>query len=301
MLGVFVSVVLPVFLMAGVGAILARLKQISPTPISAVTLYIFSPALILHSLSNTTLATEDLGRITLFSFILAAVLYVIGLLGAKVSGIGRSGRSAFLLGTLFMNAGNYGLPVALFAFGQAGLDIAIVFLVGQATLSGTLAIYVASASNLTPAAAIRVVARMPMLYATVLGIALNLSGLEIPEFLARPTELLGDAAVPSMLMVLGIELSNRFALEAPKALILVAIIRLIFSAVLAYLISIPLGITGLTQDVLIVLSAMPTAVFTIILASEFDARPTFVTSVVVVTTILSLATVAPLITLVQGQ
>ena len=76
---------------------------------------------------------------------------------------------------------------------------------------------------------------------------------------------------------------------------MVSTLRLLVPVGLAYGLTSLLGINGLTQEVLIVLSAMPTAVFTIIIASEFDARPTFVTNAVVLTTLGSLLTVAPLI------
>lgn len=299
MVNVFISVVLPVFMMAGLGSIVGRFLGVSSRPISQVTLYIFSPALVCHSLANMVLPTKDLGLIALFSLLLATVLYVFAFVGFKISRMDKKGRSAFVLTTLFMNAGNYGLPVALFAFGQAGLERAIIFFVVQATLSGTVAIYVASSSNLKPLDAVQSVLRMPMVYATVLGLFMNIGGLHIPVYLSQPLELLGNAAVPSMLMVLGIQLSNRFSVEDLGALATVSVLRLAVSAGVAYVLTVGMGITGLTQQVLVVLAAMPTAVFTIILASEFDARPKFVTGAVAVTTLVSIFTITPLITLVD--
>lgn len=295
MISVFISVILPVFVMAGLGAVIGRLKGLPAGPISQITLYIFSPCLICFSIANTTLSHQDLGLITIFGFLLTGVLCILAVIASRFSGMGSSGHGAFLLAALFMNAGNYGLPLALFAFGQEGLERAIVFLVSQAILSGTLAIYVASSSKVGPFGALKSIFRMPMMYATFVGLFFNLTGLEMPVLIGKPMEILGNAAVPSMLMVLGIQLSTKFSLDNSRALAMVSILRLVISAGVAYLLTLLLGITGLTQEVLIVLAAMPTAVFTIIIASEFDSRPTFVTNAVVLTTLGSLFTVAPLI------
>ena len=295
MFGVFLSVVLPIFFMAGLGALIGRVKALPAGPISQITLYIFSPCLICFSIAHTTLPQQDLGLITLFGFLLAGVLYVLGIIGSKFSGMGASGQGAFLLAVLFGNSGNYGLPHALFAFGQEGLDRAIVFLVSQAILSGTLSIYVASSSKVGPMGALKAVVRMPMVYASFIGLFFNLTDFSMPGLIANPMEILGNAAVPSMLMVLGIQLSTKFSLDNSRALLLVVILRLLAPAGLAFLLTSLLGISGLTQEVLIVLSVMPTAVFTIIIASEFDSRPTFVTNAVVITTFGSLLTIAPLI------
>jgi predicted permease len=299
MVGVFVSVVLPIFVMAGLGAVIGHVKSLPAGPISQITLYIFSPCLICFSIAHTTLPQQDLGLITLFGFLLAGLLYVLGIIGAKFSGLGASGQGAFLLAVLFGNSGNYGLPLALFAFGPEGLERAIVFLVSQAILSGTLSIYVASRSKVGPMGALRSVVRMPMVYASIIGLLFNLTNTSMPALIANPMDILGDAAVPSMLMVLGIQLSTQFSLDNFRALLMVSTLRLLAPVGLAFGLTSLLGINGLTQQVLIVLSAMPTAVFTIIIASEFDARPTFVTNAVVLTTLGSLLTVAPLIWLLR--
>ena len=102
-----------------------------------------------------------------------------------------------------------------------------------------------------------------------------------------------------MLIVLGIQLSGAFSLREYKGLLAVCLIRLVLSAVVAFLLTWALNISGLTQQVLIIVSAMPSAVYTIILATEFRSRPEFVTNAVVATTILSAATLTPLITLTK--
>ena len=299
MITVLINVVAPVFLMATMGTIIARIRQVPSHSISQVTLYIFSPALVCHSLIQTALPTGELGQIALYSGLLALALYTVVLMIGKVFSLSQSTRSAFYLTTLFMNAGNYGIPMSLFAFGQEGMERAIVFFVVQATLAGTLATYLASRSHLNPKQAFRSVFKIPMLYAGIAGLVMNLLGYQPPAVFDQPLKILGGAAVPCMLIVLGIQLSGAFSLREYKGLLAVCLIRLVLSAVVAFLLTWALNISGLTQQVLIVVSAMPTAVYTIILATEFRSRPEFVTNAVVATTILSAATLTPLITLTK--
>lgn len=299
MLGTFIEIVLPVFLMAGIGIILRKTRQVPTGPVSQVTLYVFSPCLVFHSLSNTALSTGDLGSIAGFTITLAVLTYPLSYIATRMLRLDRETQSGFMLTTLFMNSGNYGLPMALFAFGQAGLDRAIVYFVTQATLAGTLAVFVASRSQLDIKSAVTAVFKMPLVYASLAGVAANLLNFEMPQTIAEPVRILGAAAVPSMLMVLGLQIGEKFSLEQTKALMATCFIRLVMSGGIAYLLTIPFGFTGLSQQVLIVMASMPTAVVTIILATEFRAKPTFVTNAVVLSTLGSLITLTILISVVK--
>ena len=301
MLEIFVEVVSPVFLMAGIGALIRRIRNVPSDSISQITLYIFAPALVFNSLAGTDIPLEEMGKIALFAVCLAAAMYLLSIAVARVLALGREGASAFLLTTLFMNAGNYGLPVALLAFGDAGVEFAVVFFVCQATLGGTLAVYLASRSQLEIKDALLSVVRMPLVYGTVFGLAVNLLEVQLPTTIGEPARILGNAAVPSMLMVLGIQLATRFSLDDLRSLASAVILRLVISAGAAYLLTLALGIDGLLQQVLVVTSAMPTAVFTTILATQFQARPSFVTNAVALGTLLSLLTLTVLITVVEAM
>ena len=162
MLEIFVTVVLPVFLMAGVGALMRRLRSVAADSISQFTLYVFAPALVFNSMATTALSLEQLGRIALFVVCLAAVTYLLALAISLPLRLGREMTAGFLLATIFMNVGNYGLPVALLGFGQEGLEFAVVFFVCQATLGGTLAVFIASRSQLDARGALLSVLKMPL-------------------------------------------------------------------------------------------------------------------------------------------
>lgn len=299
MLEIFIDIVLPVFLMAGAGAAVRVFRKISVEPISYVTLYIFSPCLAFHSLANTTLPREELIKIALFAGVLATLTYLLSVIVARGMKLDRETKSAFLLTNLFMNSGNYGLPVAIFAFGQEGLDRALVFFVAQFALAGTLAVFIASSSQLNVKSSLISIMRVPLIYASVAGVAVNLLGVDLPILLGGPIEILGDAAVPSMLIVLGIQLAEPFSIGRPIVLFATCFIRLIVAGGIAYILTLVFGFGDVTQKVLIVIASMPTAVLTIIVATEFKVRPNFVTSTVVVSTLVSLFTLTMILSLIE--
>ncbi|MBI4497005.1 MAG: AEC family transporter [Chloroflexi bacterium] len=299
---VFVEIVLPIFAMVGVGYALARTRGIPPGPISTITLYLFAPALTFSALTRTTLAVADALGIVLFSVLFTAVMYVLSVAIARSIRMDRPTESAFLLTTLFMNAGNFGLSLTLLAFGEEGLQRAVVFFVCQATMGNSLGVFLASRSNAGVLDSLKATARMPLVYAAFAAVAVTLLGLPVPSLIAKPAEILGNAAIPSMLVVLGAQLAANPKIGEDLHLVAgVSGVRLLLAAVVALGLTWVMGIGGLTQQVLILQASMPTAVFTIIIATEFGANPRFVTSVVVVSTLVSLLTVTLLLSLLLGM
>ena len=126
------------------------------------------------------------------------------------------------------------------------------------------------------------------------------TGVTLPTAIARPVELLSAAAIPSMLLVLGMQFEKGAWPERPGLVAAAAVLALVVSPLLGFLLARLLGLEGIARQAVIVESAMPSAVITTILALEFDVAPKFVTSVVVVTTLASPVTVSLLIALLQS-
>jgi predicted permease len=107
--------------------------------------------------------------------------------------------------------------------------------------------------------------------------------------------LLSNAAIPSMLVLLGMQLVNIRLDGHVKPLLLSGTMRLLVAPALAYLLARSLGMSGPAYQAVVLEAAMPAAVLTTILATEFDAEPTFVTTAVLITTLLSPLTLTPLL------
>ena len=299
MLDVFLEVVLPVAVTAALGGLAARWRKI-PADIPAVLVfYIFSPALVFRSLSVTTVSAEDSFRIVAVLLISFFAMFVFSMIWSTLRGHDVSMRAGFALGASTPNSGNMGLPVSQLAFGELGLQIAVLNFVASAVLTNTAGIAIAAMAGGSARNALLAPLKFPALYAAVAGIAVNVSGIELPVAIDTPMESLGDAAIPTMLVVLGIQLGSLSGHDGPVDLGVATIGRLLIAPAAAWLTVEALGVEGATRGALIVLAAMPTAVSAIVLATTFKARPAFVTQAVVSTTIASMLTLTLLIDLVR--
>src|SRR5208283_1153213 len=167
-------------------------------------------------------------------------------------------------------------------------------------LTYTIGIFLASSGLSSLRGALLSVLRVPSIYASAAAIVLIFTGVVTPSFLMRPIKLLGDAAIPVMILVLGMQL-ERAAKPAGLRLVGLAVgLRLVVSALLGFLFVQLLGLSGTARQAGVLQSAMPVAVVTTILAVEFEVEPAFVTSVVFLSTILSPLTLTPLIALLKA-
>jgi malate permease and related proteins len=108
---------------------------------------------------------------------------------------------------------------------------------------------------------------------------------------------MGDAAIPMLLIVLGLQLAESNKTNQRRELILATSMRLLVSIPLSLALAHLLGMDELSTKLAVILASMPTAVNMTILAIEFDVRPQLVSSVVVVSTVLSFLTLTILLLL----
>jgi predicted permease len=306
LLAIFGTAILPIITVAGVGFVLGHRQDLEADTLNTVTIYVLVPALIFHSLTTSDLDGDALVGITLGVFIFIGVMTVI------TEGIGRSlGEVEPLLGSLvlvsvFSNAGNLGIPVSEFAFGETGRATAVVYIVGQSVAMYTLGIYLAARGDGEDwRAGARTVFMIPLIYAVALALLVRWAGLVPPDDSAamETVGLVGEAAIPLMLLVLGIELSHTDYGNVLRRVSLVVVLKLLIAPVVAVGVALLIGFEDATVARVFVLeSSMPAAVTTVILTGEFSApgegidAEEFAGTAILVTTLLSI----PLLTLLIG-
>ena len=300
MLTIFANVVLPVFLVAGLGYLLKRRLDVPVPPLNQTVLYVLMPAFIFTSLLPVDFRSEEPLRITAFAFLLALVMLLIGFAVARAARLDRPTANALALTAALPNLGNYGLSVVLLAFGQPGLAAGTLLLAVQMLYGLALAVFVASSGSAPLGRALAEVLRQPVIYAVAAALALNLTGIAPPQFVMSALALPSQAAIPVMLIVLGMNVATTSGVERPGLVALATFVRLVVGTLVGWLLAVALGIEGVARDVMVVGAAMPTAVFTILTATQFDARPKFVSDVVVVSTLASILTVTAVLALLSG-
>lgn len=295
MLTIFLDIVLPVFLIAGLAALTQRWLKLDVHTLARVGFDLFTPALVLDMLARSRFEGGAVLRMSAATVVATLVMWGLGALVARWLRLAAPTRSAFLLALLLGNAGNYGLPVLDFAYGDAALSTASIYLIVSTIITVTLGVYVAAQGQATPQIALRRIARMPVLYAAVVGLALNLGGVTLPTPLLNVVQLLSQAANPVFLVVLGLQLlagyERGWRVEQLPQVGAVLVGRMLISPLVAWGVALAFGLTGLTRQIFVLEYAFPTAVMASVLATEFDADPPCATLCVFSTTLVSLITV----------
>ena len=289
---ILIDVLLPLFLMIGVGFFVGKMRAIDTKSIASITMFVLLPCLIFSSMIKK--GTPSVLLIILFVVAVSFLLYAVSLLAGRFFPFDNTERGAFHLSNCFLNAGNYGVPFCLLAFGEEGMNIALIFVIGSSIMLYTLAIYIASRSRHGVAEAAKNIFKMPLIYAFLLAIAVNRFSIPIPDIITKPVDMLGTAAIPVNILLLGIQL-EKTKIRASVPIFSSNLIKLCCAPLLAYGLTLVLGIEGLLRNVLIVESAMPTAVNSLIIAVEYDANPDFVSAAVLSSTLLSVATLSVLV------
>jgi len=296
MISVFYNIILPILLVASFGVMLQKLR---PSPLgflSPALLYILSPCLVIDGIINANLPTNVSLKIVTASISCSLVMLVLGLGIANLSKMSKDTKSSFVLAATFPNAGNMGIPISFLAFGEAGLSIALIIFVAQGIISWPLGtLIVARGQTIGWKEPLMQVLKLPTIYAVPIALFIRFINFSIPSNLYRPVDMMADAAIPCMLLLLGYQLSNGLKEINLKDLVLLNITRLVFSIPIVLLITIIFNITGVAQDTLIVMAAMPTAVFTVLLATEFGTKGQYIANSVITSTLLSMITLTILI------
>lgn len=300
LLSIFASDILPVFCVAAVGFILARRFDANVVTLSRVSFYALSPCLVFTTLVRSQIGGAAFGRMALFCVLVTAAMGLAARLAAIPLRLDRRTLSAFLLVVMFSNGGNYGLPVVLFAFGQEALSYATVYFVTGAVLLYTVGVFLAAAGHRSVSNALVNITRVPAIYGVLGASVVLVAGVPVPLPIMRPIELMNDAALPIMMLVFGMQLDRARAPEQPAAVAVAVGLSLLVAPVVGLSLAWTMGLAGPALSAGIIQASMPAAVVTTILALEFDVAPTFVTSVVFLSTLLSPLTLTVLIAYVRS-
>ena len=300
-LDIFVNNIVPIFLMAGTGYALGRRFQLEVKTASRLAFYVFSPCLVFTSIVHTQLTSAEFGQMAGLTLAVTAGVALLALAAGLALRLERRLLSALIVASVFGNAGNYGLAVNKFAFGDEAVARAVVYYVFSTLAVYTLGVIVSSLGHRPVRQALAQVLGVPAAYGLALGGVFRATGWQVPLPADRALTILSQAAIPIMIVILGIQMAEvRAWPRGHLGLIAVASgLQLVAAPALGLLLAGPLGLTGVTRQAALLEAAMPAAVITTILAVEYDLDAAFVTGVVVFSTLLSPLTLTPWIAYLQ--
>lgn len=276
------AIIAPVFICAIVGFVWVRSGGDFDTNfVSRLVTNIGAPCLIFSTFTSIDIARDAFMRM-MGAALLTTLLFT--LTGYIVLRLFRLDQRAFLPSQMFPNAGNMGLPLCLLAFGDEGLALGLTWFTINAVFGFTAGMSISSGDL-----SFRGVLRNPMLYAVIVSITMVFLGLRPPEWLFNTTDLLGGLMIPLMLISLGVSLS-RFHIASLRRSVGLSLLRLCTGFVVGVLAAQLLGLEGAARGVLIMQCSMPVAVFTYLFAVRYERQPAEVAGTVVISTLISFAT-----------
>lgn len=280
--------ILPVFITIAVGFLVVKVKKYDLRLLVNLLVYVLMPAIVFTSFIDQPILLNEFAKI--WSTVLITIIGT-GVAAYLTFQVIKKKHSGLYVPIMFMDLVNLGFPVVYLAFGQGGLQLAVLYSVPVTVLLYTVGIFVFSKK--TWKKNLRQVFTTPLVYVTATSIALNLMNASIPSAVVDITRFLGQAAIPVALIVLGGTLVD-LKLKSISTTILTSLLRMGVGLGLGVLCVKIFDFKDAVATIIILLSAMPAAVFTSVLAAKYKNEEKLVSSVVLVTTLLSIITI-PLI------
>jgi malate permease and related proteins len=311
LLSIIVNVIAPILLVMGIGFIIGKRFNPDPGTLSVYLIYLFTPALVFKGIYTTEIPGGELLGLAGVVVGVAFGTMALAFLAARLLNYSSRGESSLILTVLLVNAANYGIPLNTFAFGEIGGSIAIVYYVVNSMMGNFFGVYFASRGTFSVKDALLNILKVPIGYAAILGLVMNLMNWKLPLILERSIiDIAANASIPMMLALLGLQLS-RISFKANNkdedtlakswsAVIIAVSLRLLIAPMIGFSLAMLFGLKGLSFNVAVVESAMPTAVLASALATQFGGDAKYVAIVTMVGTLASVITLSILLLLLGG-
>ena len=295
-----INVMLPVFLAIGLAILFGKFVKVDARSLSQAVIYLFGPCLILYSLASEPMDSSALLGIFAMSLVSTLLLVGIGWLIAKALKVEHPLRATIMLAMSLGNTGSVGLPLAEFAFGAQGMQYAAVFYVTTTVFANILGVMIPSAGQVSLKETFKRILKVPMIYAAVFGVILNLLGVQLPTFLERTTNLLGYAAVACGIAFMGVRLATMKLDGKMKPILVTSIARVVFTPLVGILTAWILNAEPLVRDVSILQISVPTALFTAMFSEEFGGDSEAASGIILLSSILSFISLSILVAIMIG-
>lgn len=273
------EIVTPVFLLAAIGFFWVKAGfEYRLEFVTTLSMTLAVPCLIFVSLMQAKIEPAALTALMFASIAAYGLLTVVIWVGAKALKIDAS---IWVAPLIFGNTGNLGLPLALFAFGQVGLSYAVIVFAVMAIWSFTFGVWLVSGGG-----SVLKAVKEPMVAATLLGGLFLWQGWETPVFLTNSLTLVGQMAIPLMLITLGVAVArltpNRLGLAFQ-----VSLIKVVISVAIAWVVGRFFALDPIALAVLVVQIGTPVAVTSYLVAAKYGKNAEDIAGLVVASTLLS--------------
>tara|TARA_B100000674_G_scaffold378595_1_gene321178 strand:- start:751 stop:1647 length:897 start_codon:yes stop_codon:yes gene_type:complete len=278
------EVIFPVFFVIGVGYFLGKKNpNIDTDFITNFAGNIGTPAMIFYTVTTTGITLNIFVHYFIYALIMIGGFSLIGLIFLFFL---KKDLSMELPPLILPNTGNMGIPICLFAYGTQGLGVASAIASVIILFHFTLGVFLAKKSFSS-----EILIKSPPVYAIIISVLFLYFEIDTPLFLENTTFLLTYATIFLVLMSLGIALT-RFSFSLKDSIIL-ALNRILIGPIIAFIIIIYFELSGFAAGVLLIQSAMPSAILNYLVGSMYSPKKIVdsIASTIVVSTLMSFITI----------
>ena len=280
-----IEVLFPVFFIVGIGYFLGKKNpKFDTTFITNYSGNFGAPALFIFAITSSGVTYSVFSEYFIYAIIALTSFALVGLifLFFMKKDISRELPPYFL-----PNTGNMGIPICLFAYGTLGMGVAAAISSLVILLHFTINIFLASKKF-----DIKIILKSPPTYAVIVAVYFLYFDMEMPKVVINTVMLLGYAMIVLILMSLGVSLTQ-LKVFSLKDSVISSIGRVIIGPIIGFLIIKIFNLTGFAAGVLLIQSAMPSAILTYLVAEMYSPKKVVdsISSMIVVSTLMSLVTV----------
>lgn len=294
---ILVDIILPIFVLLMIGFVIQRKIALDVQTLARLSIYFLVPGFIFVRLYETVFDATLFLQIFAFFMILLIVLFIISQLVGTLLGMDKKRKTVFSNSILFYNSGNYGIPVndLVFKSDPLAMSIQVIILTLQNMTIFSYGIFSLRSADLGKMRALLGYFKMPVLYAMLAGILLNVYAVPIPSFIWIPANYIADAMVAIALVTLGAQVAELKITKQLSTVYVSVAMRLLLAPALAFLLILLFGLSGIVAQALFISSAMPTSVNSSVIAQEYDNHPQLAAQIVLFSTLMSTLTVTVII------
>lgn len=297
-MSILFQVVLPLMLIYTTGFIGQRVFKLHIKSVSTTAIYLMTPPLIFRNFYDVKIDAMYI-NILIYSVLLSLAIIIFVKCVAYFRKYTSTQTSALISATAFMNNGNFGAPLMLFAYGKTAFQYSVAIMILHTIVMSTIGLYYSAKGNFDVKNALISVLKMPIIHALFLGLVWQYFELPMPENIYNAISMVADASIPLVMIVLGMQLAEIRIDKIKWGITNFGLFtRLIISPAVAYGITRLLPVEPLLAKVMIVLGAMPSAAIMVMYSIEYDCDPQLVSSITLISTILSILTLSILLTII---
>ncbi|WP_230970719.1 AEC family transporter [Nitrogeniibacter aestuarii] len=268
-----ISILFPLFAIVALGYWVGKKARPDLAHANKLNMDVFVPALVFAALASKPFRPEND-----IPLLVATLVMVIGS-GLVAWGIARALKidvKTLVPPVMFNNCGNLGLPLAVLAFGEQALAPMIVMFMASNLLHFSFGAWL-----LDHRVRMVTIWKVPSVMATFAGLIVGMAGIPVWEPLLISIKMVGDIAIPLMLIGLGVRLADS-QISSVRLGLIGAVVRPAVGMAIAAILIMLYDFPPLQKALVLVFGALPPAVLNYIFAERYGQEPDKVASMVLI-------------------